>query len=409
MTGIFSGCYPAIYTCSLRSVNVLKPGLKTGYRKNKYRDILIVLQFSVSIVFIASTFLVYEQLNFLKGRELGFNKDHLISIKIQSNTIRRQYQSVKTELRKNPNVLNVSASDYFPGENCENTGVICEGALENEYIYMNAVKIDWDFLDTYKIKLAAGRNFSPENTAELNSGYLINESALKRFNWDSPENAVGKELEYGSYGRAAVIGIVENFNFRSLHHDVDPLILHFVPRMFEYITVRINSVNLPGTIEFLKETWKKFDPYRPVELSFVDESFEKLYKSEEKTGKIFGYITCLVVFIACLGLFGLISFITEQKTKEIGIRKVMGASSKNIVLLISKVFLKLVLIAGTIAFPISWYFMNNWLNNFAHRISGIVWIFLISAVIAVLIALITVSFKSFKAAAANPVDSLRYE
>ncbi|MCK4346128.1 MAG: FtsX-like permease family protein [Bacteroidales bacterium] len=282
-----------------------------------------------------------------------------------------------------------------------------EGAQDDEgrIIEIQTFCVDHDFVKTFGIELAAGRDFSKNFATDATEALIVNETAARQLGWES---VIGKKLESGMPNNT-IIGVVKDFHFRSLHHKIEPVVLYDSGEWLEFISVRIRPDRISDTLGFLKHTWHEFAPNRPFEYFFLDDSFDKLYKAEDKLGNIFGSFTFLAIFIACLGLFGLASFATEKRTKEIGIRKVLGASISNIVIMLIKEFIVLIIIASVIAYPIAHYVINKWLQNFAYRINVGLATFLVSVVIALIITLITVGSQAVRAARANPVDSLRYE
>jgi len=275
------------------------------------------------------------------------------------------------------------------------------------------VRVDHSFIDTYGIHLAAGRNFSVEFPTDSTEAFILNETAVKKIGWPSADAAIGKTFQYGSR-KGRIIGVVKDFNYESLHQPVTPIVMYIVPQNFNSISVKIRPdrpEDVAATLDFLKQKWQEFRPNFPFQYSFIDERYEELYRSEHRLGQIFGVFSLLAVFIACLGLFGLASYMAEQRTKEIGIRKVLGASMSNIVLLLSKEFTRLVIVATLAAWPIAYYAMNNWLQEFAYRINinDQTATFFLAAALAFGIALLTISMQSIKAALGNPIKALRYE
>jgi putative ABC transport system permease protein len=327
---------------------------------------------------------------------------------------RQAYKSIKTELMQNPSITNVTASSSVPGKPFSVITYRAEDIPENEHQKMVTYFVDYDFLETLGIELAAGRNFSKEFSTDETSAFILNETAVKKLGWDSPLN---KQIIWPSDLRrrdaivkeGRVIGVVKDFNVTSLHQLIEPVILQIRPKNFRGISARIKAEDIPETLAFLRDKWMKFFPAFPFEYSFLDDDFEKLYRADEKVGQIVGIFSSIAIFVACLGLFGLASFTAEQRTKEIGIRKVLGASVSGMVILLSKEFAKWVLLANIFAWPIAYYAATRWLQNFAYRTSIGVAVFVLAAVLALVIALATISYQAIKAALANPVEALRYE
>lgn len=409
--GLLAGSYPAFYLSSALPVQVLKSDGKKGSRKSLLRSILVISQFVVSIVLFISTLVIYNQLRFIQNKNLGFNKEQVIIIN-KTDDIGAQINSFKQELLSNPNVISVTNSDGIPGDQNGDNVFEPEGKTSSDAQSLRTLQCDYDFAKTYQFQMASGRFLSKDHPSD-SSAVVLNEAAVRAFGIKDP---VGKYLSGLSSTNQVtpkydIIGVIKNFNYESLHQKIRPLIIGMFQRggFGRFVSVRISPNNYQSTIEFLSNTWKKYAGNEAFEYNFLDQNLQHLYKADERTSKIAAVFSVLAILIACLGLLGLAAFITEQRTKEIGIRKVLGASVPELISLLSTEFVKWVIIANIIAWPLAYYIMNNWLKDFAYRINISFWIFAISGLLAILIALLTVSLYAIKAATANPIKSLRYE
>ena len=408
LTGILSGFYPALFLSKLKPVLTFNNRLFTGKRKSFLRKAFIVCQFTVSIILIIGTISVYTQIDFMKNQYLGFEKEQKV---IFSADFNNNYKAIKNEFLKHPNIIGATACYAPPGRGYNNRTTRVVGKEEENWA-MNWISFDHDFIPEYKIQMAAGRPFSENIITDAGESCIINEAALKTFGWKSPEEAIGKILERGSRkpeNRRTIIGVVKDFHYTGLQDPIEPLVMLNDPQRFYSISLTIKTENVGETLSFIDKKWHELHLGDIYNYAFLDESFNRYYRSEERIGRIFITFTSLAVFLSCLGLFGLVYFISKQRTKEIGIRKILGASVSGITGLLSRDLARCVLLANIIAWPMAYYFINKWLQNFAYRTDLSVWIFLLSGLAAFCIALLTVSYQTIKAATANPVDSLRYE
>jgi putative ABC transport system permease protein len=413
--GLIGGLYPALFLSGFKTIPALKNQVGNLGSQILFRKLLVVFQFTVTVVMIAASIIIYSQLHFVTRKNLGFNKKQVLTFHLDSPPLRKQFAALRSELLQNPQVEAVASAGNPIGNN--NIGMMAysvekNGVLDPHSHLAFALTIDENFIPLMQIKLMQGRNFL-NNMPEDGKKVIVNETFLKKQGWT---DGINKRIQTGidsagvvSY--STIVGVVRDFHIYSLQHKVEPMIMRMphTANDGDNAYVRLSSHNIPQTLQFLQQTFRKFDHESPFEYHFLDKNFAAQYVSEEKQGQVLLSFTILTICISCLGLFGLITFTTEQRVKEIGIRKVLGASVQNLVGMLSGGLLKLVLLSMLIAIPIGWLVMNRWLQEFAYRIDIQWWIFLWAGAIALIIALATLSFQSIKAAVANPIDSLRTE
>ncbi|MBN1996638.1 ABC transporter permease [candidate division KSB1 bacterium] len=407
---MLSGIYPALFLSSFQPVRLLKNKLNTGPKNSSVKKLLVIFQFSLSIILIISTMVVYRQLVFFQNSRLGYNEDNLICVKLKAD-ISNNYDSFKNELLKNPDIISLTRSEPVSDHSMtRTTSVNWPLKNENKESLFWILHVDNDFAKTYQVDIQQGRFFSKEFSTDRTEAYIINESAVKEIGVESPLNKTMSV--WGRNGK--IVGVLKDFHFSSFHNKIEPIILQFPSKdqergRYRLLTIRCRPGTLQSSLKEVQKTWHARFSDVPFNFYFLDDNLHTLYQEEERMGTLFQYVTLLAIFIACLGLYGLVLFSAEQKIKEIGIRKVLGAPIRNIILLISKEFIVLVISANLVAWPIAWFVMNRWLENFAYRTALTIWPFLLAGLSALLIALLTVSWQAVRAALANPVKTLRYE
>jgi putative ABC transport system permease protein len=414
---ILSGFYPAFVLSSYRPVTVLKGKYRTSQKGIALRKGLVIFQFAATVVLIVGSFMVYRQIRFMSEKELGLDMDQILVVQAPrltsfDSTFITRIESFKDILKAIPSVKGATTSNNVPGQELNRDFKVRRtDTAEDTYFTVRSFGVNYDFTEVYGIKLLAGRNFSPaDHNPDWNKlhNLLINETAVKLLGFSSPEDAIGKTIQV--YDKQwDVVGVIGDFHQKSLRNPIEPTLLLPLYGTWNPISIKVAANDLPRTLASIRSQYEAFFPGNIFDYFFMNERFNRQYKDDQLFGKVFGLFAGFAIFVACLGLFGLSLVTTAQRTKEIGVRKVLGASAGHIVTLLSKDFLKLVLVANLIAWPLAWYAIHTWLEGFAYRIDLDVWVFVLAGILALLVALLTISYQSVKAALSNPVNSLRSE
>lgn len=420
LTGMLAGSYPAFFASRFRPVEIFQSKIGRGNNSRQWlRKTLITTQFAVGIALISGTFIILAQLNYWKNQPLGFKHEQVISIPLFSSnmntsfapgdsTLRSKMNAFEDRLLQNTNIEAVTLSNSLPGLGAVRHPIITDEISIEDNVFLPCLSVDYDFSETFGLELIAGRDFGKEFGTDHTDGFIVNEVAVQTLRWGTPQNAIGKMINRGGK-QGKVVGVVKNFHTSGLQNAMEPLVMEVAVGMFNVFSVRLKGSRVPETIQFLETTWLDFFPEKAFQYDFLDDSLAGNYRQEMKLAKLGGHFAGVAIFLSCFGLFGLISLSVQQRAKEIGIRKVLGASVTGIVGLLSREFLLLILWSLLIAVPVAWYIMGRWMEDYAYRIELMWWHFALAGAVTVLVAFLTMSFQSLKAALANPVKSLRSE
>ena len=409
-TGLVAGSYPAFYLSRFQPITVLKGVHSKGSGKSWLRSLLVIFQFSISIILIICTFIVRSQMEYMQSKKLGYDKENLLVIPLRGDRLTGKHEEIKAQLAVLPEIRSISASGSIPVNDLDGTGYIPEGVDDRSPWIIFTLYADHDYVETMAMEILSGRDFS-EDFATDTAAVLINETLVRKTGWDDPLDKTIKTFGDTGYIPLKVIGVVKDFHFESLHDAVEPSMIRYARCNVRFLNIRLHPGDAGESIGKIKQRWEEIEPSYPFDYFFLDDRYGELYRSEEKMAQLFLYFTFLAILIACLGLLGLASFVAERRAKEIGIRKALGASTPSIVMLLSTDFSRWVLISGVVAWPVAYYFMIRWLETFAYRIDWMdhLWVFPAATAIALLVAWATVSYRSVMAALANPVEAIKYE
>ena len=403
-----AGSYPSIYISSFKPVQVLRGTLGSSSKRTLLRNALVVMQFSISIILVIATLTVGNQLRYIQNKDMGYNREQIVILPIRDNNLKKNIQVFRQEIGKQASVINSATSTQLPNSVNASTYARWDNKKDERKIDIYVAEVDGNFTDLYGIEITRGRGFSDDFPADKNGAFIINEQAVKELGWDVP---IGRQLYHwgGSSRKGNVVGVFKDIHLESLHESIKPLYFYYNPDNVRWLSIKISAENVSQTLKVLQQTFDRFSPKYPFEFHFFDDLFNNAYKTEQKMSDIFAFFSMVTIFIACLGLFGLTAFVSEKRVKEVGIRKVLGATSTGIVVMLAREMNRWVVIANLLAWPVAYLLMKKWLANFAYRINIGIGIFVYSALVALTIGIMTVAFHAIKSARSNPADCLRYE
>jgi putative ABC transport system permease protein len=410
LVGVMAGSYPALFMSAFQPLRALKGIYGKGAGRSRSRGLLVIFQFTVSIALIFATVVCFRQFEYLQNKAFGFSKAQVVVVNIVDTSVRDRTEFVKAELNQHGGIKGVAFSSHYPGSSARRNVFAPQGFAYENMQQMDAVSVDTDFVPTMEIELVAGRNFSSGHATDNRQAILINEAAARQFGW-TPLTAVGKTITElsGNMVEKTIVGVVKDFHHRNLFNTIEPLYIENEPEEFHIALIKIRPGSISETMRFLESKWKKIDSSGTFDYSFLDETIAAKYRDIRKLGMLFVGFTCIAILIACMGLFGLAMFSAQQRTREIGIRKTLGATASDIALLLSKSFVKWVLVANIFAWPLAYWFTIDWLYDYPYRIDLGLGLYIFAGLLALAIALLTVAYQTVKAARGNPVDALRYE